>query len=310
VDDLRLIEDLGRDVPAWTEGDLAGARGRLLAEIGGARPAAPSPARWRRRVLGGLVSAALAAAVVVLVVLATTVFGGSDRAAVQPPTIDTATRQALLAAAAAVAAQPDVVPRPDQYLYVREQPYGGGPVGEAWYSVDGIHDGMQIGPWPAGGTVREPLPGCRDGRAAVTKGGTIMPGVTVACTPDPAYLPDLPTDPQQLMVYLHKHYNARADDPNSVGMSVYTLVAAHYLRSVQWAALFQALAQLPGLRVHQHVTDPAGRPACGIGWSASYGRSGELFFDPHTYRYTGLWAGRGGDEIGPTAIVDHPGDRP
>lgn len=309
MDDLRLIEDLGRDVPPWTEGDLAGARSVLLAEIedaGPAGPAAPPPVRWRRRMLGGLVSAAVAAAVVVLVVLASTVFAGSDRAAVQPPTIDTATRQALLAAADTAGKQPDVVPRPDQYLYVSD-----GPGVEAWYSIDGIHDGMQIGPWPAGGTVREPLPGCRHGRAAVTKGGKIMPGVTEACTPNPAYLPNLPTDPQGLMAYLKKYYHARADDPNTVGTSVWDLVHSHYLRSAQWAALFQALAQLPGLRVHQHATDLAGRPAFGISWSDSYGYDGELFFDPQTYRYTGLGGGKGGSiETGRVAIVDHPGERP
>jgi hypothetical protein len=313
MDDLRLIEDLGRDVPAWTDDDLAGARAALAAEIGGAAPAGSAspaavdrPFRWRRRVLGALVSAAVAAAVAVLVVLATTVFVGSDHTAVQPPTIDTATRQALLAAADTAGRQPDVVPRPDQFLYVSD-----GPGVEAWYSIDGTHDGMDFGSLPQGGSGTTVIPGCRNGRQAVTKGGRFMPGVTQPCTPDPAYLPDLPTDPQQLMTYLEKHDHASADDPNTVGKSVWDLVHSHYLRPSQWAALFQALAQLPGLRVHQHATDPAGHPAFGISWTNAYGDDGELFFDPHTFRFTGLEAGKGkGIETGPMAIVDRPGDRP
>jgi hypothetical protein len=309
MDDLRLIEDLGRDVPAWTDDDLAGARAALAAEIGGAAPAGSAslaavdrPFRWRRRVLGALVSAAVAAAVAVLVVLATTVFAGSDRAAVQPPTIDTATRQALLTAAGTVGRQPDVVPHPDQFLYVSKT-VSNGSQEEEWYSIDGAHDGLIIE-----GTTRTPIEACRNGVAMVH--GNYQGLRPQPCTPMPAYLPGLPTDPQQLMVYLEKHFGARANEPNTIGRSVDELVDNHYLRSAQWAALFQAVAQLPGLRVHQHATDPAGRPAFGLSWSDPYSTGGELFFDPHTLRYTGDWAGKGGSTTGTMAIVDHPGDRP
>lgn len=313
MDDLRLIENLGRDVPAWTDDDLTGARGRLLAEIEAAStgastgtstgtatgPAVPRPRR-RRRVLGGLIGTAVAAAVAALVVLATTVFTGTDHTAVQPPTIDAASQQALLAAAAVVDKQPNVVPRPDQFLYV---PSGSGAA--TWYSIDGTHDGLSID-----GTERTSYPGCRNGKQLV---GGNYPGLRPQpCTPLPAYLPDLPTDPQRLLRYMEKHFYTDPKDPNNVGKSVMDLVNEHYLRPAQWAALFEAFTQFPGLRVHQHATDNAGQPAFGIGWSASGNRNGELFFDPHTYRYTGMRTGnvKSGDVVGPMSIVDHAGQRP
>jgi hypothetical protein len=87
-----------------------------------------------------------------------------------------------------------------------------------------------------------------------------------------------------------------------------------YLLPAQQAALYRFLETTPGITIKQGVTDVAGRPGIGVGWSVD-GSSAMLIFDPTTYQYLGMTTtgeqGQvGGDALLQTAIVDSAGEQP
>jgi hypothetical protein len=201
-------------------------------------------------------------------------------------------------AAAAALTLPDVQPRPDQFVY-REDSNGA----EQWMSVDGTRDGLGR---PAGGGEESVFPGCRDGRRTVMKGPEAIG--TEPCEPDPAYRPDLPTDAGAMLDYLNRNHSGEVGDANAMGKDIMGLLDK-YLRPAARAALFEAAARIPGLRVVPNDTDAAGRPGVGVAWSFE-GRSGRIVFDAETYALLGVWAGRGGSAVLRVAIVDEVGQRP
>jgi hypothetical protein len=224
MNDLHLVRELRPDTPLPSRGDLAPARDRLLAaamaERAGSSPAAALPARLpdvagphrgrgaspvrRRRpvwqwLTAGLATAAVAAAITGFVVLAPDQVGGT----VQPASA----AEILHNAATAALTAPDVVPRADQFIYrsfLYRSP--GEPVrqSESWMSVDGTHDGLEIGK-PDGQVEQIPDPGCRNGRKAVVKGPKVVAGVTEPCTPQPGYDAALPTDTASMLAYLNSN---------------------------------------------------------------------------------------------------------
>ncbi|MEU5562514.1 CU044_5270 family protein [Micromonospora musae] len=304
MDDLRLVRELTGNTPLPTTDDLAPARGRLLAGMGAEQhggEAAHRPMRRTRRVrrllLASWATAGVAAAVAAVLVLAPDRIGG------QVPAAHAEAAQVLHGAAAAALRLPDVQPRPDQFIYTKIR--SGDSTNELWLSVDGTHDGLSR-QTPAGGFDNIPLPGCRDGRAAVTKGGRINPRQTEPCTPSPAYLPDLPTDPDAMLDYLNESYRGEPGDSNAMGKDVHHLLSSKYLRPQVRAALFEAAARIPGLAVVPDVEDGAGRPGIGIAWSHE-GRSGVLVFDEESDTFLGMADTSAMLEI---AVVDEVGQRP
>lgn len=314
MDDLRLLRELERDRPLRRLEELAVQRNRLLEAVRtqphGVRAHAtprlrPATAwtRWlrsaRRRWAVAMVGAmAVTMAVTVALVVGTS--GGGDRAA-----RDGGSAEAILVlhrAASRQAGLPDLVPRPDQFVYT-ESRNGGGGVREAWLSVDGTRDGLVHNP----GEAADPIPGCHDGRAAVVKGSKVIPGTTQPCTPSPAYQPDLPTNVDGMLVYL-EHHGGVPGDPNAMGKAVLALVEEQYLRPPVRAALFEAATRIPGLRLIRNVTDGAGRNAVGVAWSRA-GLNGLLVFDPNDYSLLGVASGSGGDVVLRQAIVDEVGQR-
>ena len=176
--------------------------------------------------------------------------------------------------------------------------------GERWNSADGTRDGLRQG---ADGSKKVVLPGCRDGQRVAMKGDRVTG--TEPCTPSPAYLPDLPTDADDMLAYLNKHHSGRQGDANAMGKDIWALMDGRYLRPRSRAALFEAAATVPGLRVIRNAVDPGGRPATEITWSTE-GNSGGLFFDIRTFACLGVWAGQGSSAILQVAIVDQVGQRP
>ncbi|WP_326561611.1 CU044_5270 family protein [Micromonospora sp. NBC_01796] len=293
MDELRLLRELGDETPLATPVRLAPARARLLAAMPDtAAPAARSRHRARPRwrlVLGGLAAAGVAAAVTSVLVLAPDQVGGDVPVAKADAT------RVLHSAAAAALRLPDAIPNPDQYIYQRSQ--DGPELYESWRSVDGTRDGL-IRKSTAGATEEITLPGCRNGRAAVVKGGQVVPNQTEPCTPERAYRADLPTDTAAMRVYLTEHRSGEPGSVNAFAKDVLVL-AQDYLRPQSRAALYEAAAQEPGLRAVENVRDGAGRPGVGVAWPSTTSIGPDelvLVFHAETYAYLGM--------AGSSAVLD------
>ncbi|TDC28134.1 hypothetical protein E1211_28445 [Micromonospora sp. 15K316] len=304
MDDIRLVRELSGNAPLPNSGDLTPARDRLVAAMGAEQPGGELPRRPARRtrrvrrlLVAGWATAGVAAALAAVLVLVPDRIGG------QVPAAHAEATQVLHGAAAAALQLPDVEPRPDQFIYTKTR--SGASTDESWLSVDGTHDGL-LRQTPATDDENTPLPGCRDGRAAVTKGGRMDPRQTEPCTPSPAYLPDLPTDPDAMLDHLNENYRGEPGDSNALGKDVHDLLASKYLRPRVRAALFEAAARIPGLTVVPDVQDGAGRPGIGIAWSHE-GKSGVLVFDEESHTFLGT---AGTSAMLEVAVVDEVGQRP
>jgi len=278
VTDLEMLAELAERTAPPTAEALASARARLVAELRAGTPTPAGrlvPARRpvRRLVLpAGIAAGLVAVATAGLVTLTTTPHGAG------PARVSAAAAEVLDRAAGVARSEADVPPGPDQFLYVRS--VSGSDVYEAWFSMDGTHDG-RIKPLD-GGPV--PVAGCRDGRAPVVKGTEFLPGVTEPCTPDPAYLPDVPTTADGMLAYLRRA--AGGDRTNDLAKVVFWLAEQRLLRPSARAALFEAAKQIPNVTVAPDATDGAGRPGVGVSWTYS-GPPVSLVFDRSTYQLLG-----------------------
>jgi hypothetical protein len=171
-------------------------------------------------------------------------------------------------------------------------------VGEAWLSADGTRDGLVVR-----GEVRSVIPGCRDGQAQVIKGDEPLPGVFEPCTPLPAYRTDLPTEVAGMREYLNQ-------SPGAAGKEILHLVDGAYVPPASMAAIFEVMADFPGLTVTENAKDAAGRSGIGVSWSTP-GRDGPLtntiVFDKETRAYLGM---SDADAVVAQAVVDQAGQLP
>ncbi|SCG75889.1 CU044_5270 family protein [Micromonospora coxensis] len=296
MDDLQLLRQLGAETPPATPETLSPARNRLMAAATPAPTTIRRPTRrsWRG-VLGGVAAAGVAAAVTSVLVLAPDQFGGDAPAARADAT------QVLRSAATAALQVPDATPRADQFIYRRTQ--DGPSIHESWLSVDGTRDGL-VRESAAGKRTETPVPGCRDGRAALVKGGEVLPGRTEPCTPEPAYRPDMPTDATAMRAYLATHGSGEPGSVNAAGKDV-MYFAESYLRPASRAALYEAAAAVPGLRTVENVTDGAGRSGIGIAWPSTRGEGDiVLVFDAETYAFLGT---SGTSSVQALTVVDKAG---
>ncbi|SFQ96243.1 hypothetical protein SAMN04488564_101231 [Lentzea waywayandensis] len=280
MDDLQLVRELD-ETPLKSADQLAAARAQLVAGM-------KAPRRGRAGIIAVATLSVAAAAVGVTMVLPS---GSPD-----PARQDTAV-QLLNHAAAAARSKPDVVPRPDQFYYVRTGER------EDWRSVDGTHDGQII---PVKDAPPIPMPGCVDGRRKVLDKYDQPTGGTEECTPGRAYRDDLPTTADDMLKFLQGDDKDRP--VNSYGKDVLAMVGDAYLPGPQRAALFEAATRVPGLTVVENVS--SGRPGIGISWPVPEGSLPSaqpvvLVFDKDTYEYLGT-KNRPQDASG---FVDQVGDR-
>lgn len=290
MDDLQLVRDLD-DTPLKSADQLAAARAQLVA---GMKP----PRRGRAGIIAVATIAVAAAAAAVAVVLpsGTPDPASPDAAITEPKTpVDTAV-QLLNHAAAAARSKPDVVPRPDQFYYLRDGKW------EAWFSVDGTRDGRIS----TGSSDPSTVPGCVDGRSRVFDKYDRPTGETEPCTPKRRYRDDLPTTPDEMLKVLQGDDKDRP--VNSYGKDVLSMFAFSYLPGPQRAALFEAATKVPGLTLVENVS--SGRPGIGITWplpkgSASWAEPTVMVFDKDTYEYLGTK----NQPQGVSGFVDQVGDR-
>jgi len=69
----------------------------------------------------------------------------------------------------------------------------------------------------------------------------------VSCTPQPAFLPAMPTTAGAIPAYLAKTQGVRLNDVNDVAKVVGGMFQSDYLLPAQRAALYEFLATTPGL---------------------------------------------------------------
>ncbi|MBE1497138.1 hypothetical protein H4696_004238 [Amycolatopsis lexingtonensis] len=289
MDEMQLLRDFAGPAQLPARDDLARARAELAAATA-RRPA-------RRWVWGSVAAAGLAAA-------ATAVFTLTPTTPTAPPAPRAADGPVdiLYRAAAAARALPDVEPRPDQFLYTRTR-LADGRENEFWASADGTRDGFEV----LFGHETE-IAGCRDGKRVQKEGRGRT--VTSRCEPRPAAHPDLPTDADAMLAYLHKSTYGEGDTLHDLGTEVVDL-AGGYLRPAARAALYEAMAKVPGLVARTDAKDAAGRPVLGITWNSTtehgIGNQDEFLFDPVTFTYVG--SGTTGAVVS-QGIVDEVRQRP
>ena len=161
-----------------------------------------------------------------------------------------------------------------------------------WQSVDGTRDGLlSEQPRRGGGAWRNtPLtvcPGAAPSRTTSVRGAETQ-APTCASEPDPAYRADLPTNVDAMAAYLDQQTPERPDSYGPREARLFTtagdLLQDRYLPPASLAAVFGALAKVPGLTVTRGVVDAAGRSGIAVGYARDAYRN-ELVFDPKTYAF-------------------------
>ncbi|WNV89647.1 CU044_5270 family protein [Umezawaea sp. Da 62-37] len=324
MDDLTFVRELGDETPLPNRADLAPARDRLLAGM-----TEPAPVRLLRRrsrfALVGGTAVGLAAAVAAVITLAPVgdlTTGDTTAVAQGTPTAI----QVLRLAAERTLSQPEVVPRPDQYVYTLTE--GDWGKEEFWQAVDGTRDAFQIMP-----DQTRVVWDCNGGHSELKEGGYDI-SVPVPGVPEPdcnrhiGYRTDLPTNADDMLAYLNRQTGELPDDDTIVtnvgvtirGAAVGGLMSHSLLPAATRAALFEAASRLPGLTVVPNAVDGSGRPGVGITWpmpelkgTLPPGMTLEgpkepvvLVFDANTYEYLGTNT----SAVVKMSIVDHTDQRP
>ena len=281
MDEMTLLRGVVEETPLPTTTDLAPARERLMAGL-----TAGQPRKTRKRlILSSATVVGLAAAITGVVA-----FGGLESVGVAPPEADAVAF--LHQAADAVRELPATPPRPDQFVYTRSETTDGSR--EAWLSADGEHDGL----------IRQhgqdiPLPACRNGRQRVMRGDHDT-GMTQRCEAWPAYR-QLPTDTDGMRAYLER------DPGGDFDILLHFAIQETYVSPRSMAALFEVVADYPGLEIVEDATDGAGRHGVGLTWAQPADQNEvTLVFD----RKTHVLLGTEDTAIFEHAVVDAAGQKP
>ncbi|WP_370617546.1 CU044_5270 family protein [Mumia sp. Pv 4-285] len=297
TDSWRALEEAGQVVPA-TDDVLAAARAAVRrAATTETLRADVTRARRRRRRWIGLVAATVVATVAIG---ATTVDVGGERVGISP-----AAAAVLERAAKVTLAEADPVVQPGQYLRITlvqksEVPFDGEDYDSRWTRQIWIpHD--RDADW----TFRERtvVPRASDQVEAIlqqTDGTWQRPSWSNPAsgqgsyleTYDPDWYATLPRDPDALLDRLRKEIGGDGSGLAYDFREIYSEALRSGLAPAAFrAALFEALAEQPGVHVTNGVQTLDGREGIGIG----YRDSGEwmMLFDPATGRYIGEWAREG-----------------
>ncbi|MEV5554883.1 CU044_5270 family protein [Nonomuraea wenchangensis] len=274
MNDLETLrEDWPRPAPPAPDAQAA-ARAALLARAGRPRPRR----RWVTRALA-------VAAAGVIITTGVSVFQGER-------TLPAANAQVMLARiAAAVQEKEFTPPRDDQWIYTENRGAARG---------KGIGQGERITPrTPLPETV-EPFWTRADGkRVGYLVSGELRTSDPGERTPENTYalLAALPTDPDALLAkYRELYQDAGHGDDEWIFLRLAVTLSQNLVAPEHEAAIFQAIAKLPGVTVDERAIDTEGRPALSVSQVAEGWRRVEILLDPVTYAY------RARRE---TAITDH-----
>ncbi|MFI6405093.1 CU044_5270 family protein [Streptomyces sp. NPDC050548] len=309
-------------LPELPERDLPPGRHRLLkerlmTEIRHEKPEA-RPRRWLRPALAA--TAVATAAAVAFVVLPPS--GSGSGAPARPPSRSTAALLEDIALAAEHEKSYGRV-RDDQFVYVESKvSYTRSGAGaktqvdplhrqEVWMSVDGLHTGLVR---QAGLGEHSVPPDVKPGKA----------GWDVSSFYN--HVRTLPTDADAMYDYLARSALKYGGQEQSQAMFVLVgdLLRDAIVPPAQSAALFRAVARIPGVTTVEHVVDAVGRPGIGIARTdPDNPLRDEWIFDAKTYEFLGEREVATKDNAGAKkgtvtantavlrrAVVDKAGERP
>jgi len=208
---------------------------------------------------------------------------------------------------------PPQITKPKGKPAITQYPAKPGPIvketEQMWASVDGSKPGVldmtaPCGPlWSSGAPVRPTYGACHAGIEPLGRPDSSYAS-PYAGLGTYAALEKLPANPTALLEYIQKYYatsyaqqiaaQQAAGGPVTAGSMANwdftwmrsTLDFVAVLPPRLGAALFQALARIPGIYLIPHVTDYASRPGMAVAMTI-YGQRQELIFDPDTYQYLG-----------------------
>lgn len=207
MDEMQLLRDFAGPAKLPARDDLARRRTELLAATTARRPA-------RRRVWVSVTAAGLAAAATAVLALtpaappAPPAVAGPRKSCTGPPRRRAPYRTSSLGRTSSST--------PGRGL-------ADGRENEFWASADCTHDGLQV----LFGHESE-IAGCRDGKRVQEEGHGRT--VTSRCEPRPAAHPDLPTDADAVLAYLHKSTYGEGDTLHDLGNDVAAGGAGRALR--------------------------------------------------------------------------------
>jgi hypothetical protein len=293
-------------------GDPTGFEARLLSELqmvvaeraaagqeAGRRAGRGTAGRaWPRRVaVTGAVSAALAAGLAVT--LTVTSVGTGTPPAHFAPAITVAA--VLDNAALAAQSEPAVTPRPRQFIYTKRmlavyepRDHGYPPERvtqaiESWTSAGGTRPGLTVTSGPTTKTTRLVVSACVDGfvyPAIMTHQPAIITHQRCTARRYAGYRPWLPTTTAGMRAYLENGPRDGSPAQSMIETGFYLLTGVD-LTPAQQAAVYRALAQVPGLTVVPKVTDILGRAGIGIRSRPAPGMTWTAIFDPTTFKLLG-----------------------
>jgi hypothetical protein len=273
-----------------------------------ARPAAALSGRRARLALAGGLSLTVAAGVTAVLVIGS---GGTSPAQLAregaihwAPASPVVTEVAYRTAAVA-AAQPAV--QPDQWMYWKEQQFGGKPDGvfQVWTTADSTRaayvddqgkvtfiDGCDTGGGSKSGDCRSQFIG--QPAPFVAPHDTSINQLTGTIPVSYSDLGTLPDTPQALADHLaglrFPHWDGWGPAPVRVFQIVEDMLITYVMPPALTAELYRTLGILPGVTVDHHAVDVAGRPAIGLAMALPPDFGGgftEILIDPGTHQLAG-----------------------
>jgi hypothetical protein len=309
MDEMAQLNLLRAEVPEPDLSDLRAEERRLMAAI--AEPAGSTPTRRRagRRVFGRIgVAGGLAAAAVAAAVAVSLDSGPRSNPPALPPSAvaPAAVVQTLDHAAAAALRQPELHPRPGQFLVFRSQSLeevdsNSREHGSARYLSDTRRTAwVPVSGNATGGVVEEQVlppkayPGWPIPPEARTEQGSHGPGRLADVDgraeylrTDYAYLSRLPADTAGMRRHLYVEAKKGAEGDRDAWQRVGGMLSEAYMPAAQRAALFRAAATIPGVEAVASAKDAVGRTGVAVAMTDPGGMRQEYIFDRHTYLYLG-----------------------
>jgi len=307
MNDLTQLRDFGRDLDHELAELSPALRDRIFSSFeqhsGRARwlpLARPNPRLRRRLPIPVAVLATLTAAVVCLTALG--FWGGT-------PAADAQAVRILNRAASAALQRPAPHIRPSDFVFTRVLEMAA-TIGvrdrrplvshttvlrEQWLSASGRRKGLlrerpfsiplghPTGRWSA--TV---LQGCVHGHLVPRgPGGAAQGGTSYGrCRPVPADLRHLPTTEPAMRRYLYHHLAGQNPPDQQAFITAGDLIRDNYIRPGALAAIFKAVAHIPGVTVVHGAVSADGRRGIAV-QRIYHGVSDQLIFDPQTYAVIG-----------------------
>ncbi|MEU7827802.1 CU044_5270 family protein [Nonomuraea sp. NPDC049129] len=273
------------------------ARTALLQEATAALPRRAR--RFRLPRAGGrvLAAGALAVAITAVASVVGNPEGDAPRPMVPGLALPAANAQVLLHKAAAVARdRPFTAPRPKQWIYM-ETRYQGVPKatsGEVQTAETPLESRVDRAWTRADGKV-----------LAMFEGGKLVRSSTGGGMPptDFATVAALPTDPDALLTWLYGNVGVRQKRDVTAYLILGSLLNNNLVPPAQEAAVYQAMAKIPGVTVNPDAVDVAGRPALAVGCVEDGWVGHEILLDRTTYTYLGERAVAIADYVSPNPDI-------